>query len=156
LHVPADEVAVAAFEQAPTQAQPWLCGDRKPPLSIADLGLQGEVRLLADDPYLDGGSQEFVLSDNAGHYFVFCTSNPEATEPAFLLGTKHFTEPQICRVAIGSASYQFLFDLIWSFAENPRYQLTPEERGQLRLACGASKEKFDLMLKKPNQALPHP
>lgn len=105
LRVPRDEAALATFEQAPTQSQPWLCGGRNPPLSVADLGLQGEIRLFAAESYLDGGSQEFVLCDPAGHYFVFCTSNPRAAEPAFLLGTKHFTEPQICRVAIGSASY---------------------------------------------------
>jgi hypothetical protein len=151
LRVPEDEALIATFESDPVKSQPWLAGERHPPTSVADLGLKDDVLLVSREVYLDGGSQAYLLRDGADRFFLFCTSNPRDREPSFLLGVQHFTDPQICRVPTGTRSYQFLFDLLWSFSGDPRYQYSAEQLQRAQESSGMSKEEFQRLQEKPNQ-----
>lgn len=146
-----DEVLRTKFEQAPVELQPWLKGERLPPASLTDLGLGEGLRLIDHGVYLDGGSQAYVLCDAAGHFFAFCTSNPRDAVPAFLLGGRHFTEPNLVRVAEGTRSYRFFFDLVWALADDPRYQCSREILERTRQSLGMSQEELARLLKKPSR-----
>jgi hypothetical protein len=124
LSLPLGHSRIGTFVRNHPESQPWLAGPKTPPICISDLGLEEPVTLVDYDTYLDGGSQKCVLADSKGHYFVFCTANPSVKEPpSFLLGVDHWSAKPALRVSAGSKSYQFLFDLIWSFADDPRYQI---------------------------------
>ncbi len=152
LDVKPEEKLAAAFKRDPEKSQPWLSGDRKPPLSIEDLGLHGQVRLVDQGLYFDGGSQFYLLADQAERLFAFCTSNPNPSEsPAFLLGKVHFSNPGGLRVPLGSPSFEFLYRLVWSFSRDPRYRPDPETLRRFREDNRLSEGELDERMKEPNQ-----
>ncbi len=144
-----DEARLAEFTRAPAALQPWLHGDRHPPVCLADLGLTPPLQLVHHSVYLDGGSQDWLLRDDAGHYFEFCTSFPGDLPVAFLLGGAHWSEPHLLSVADGTPSFRFLFDLVWAFADDPRYRNDPKLLERVRISVGLSREEFARYYQKP-------
>jgi hypothetical protein len=151
LVVPAEGRSTKENATAGLAAQPWMQGDRKPPESIADLRLgNGPVRLVSKAHYFDGGSQAFLLEGEKGKFFAFCTSDPNDREkPAFLLGTFHFTQPGALRVEEGSTAFRFLYDLLWSFWDDPRNRPGDDRLRVTRESLGLSPAEFEKTLTKP-------
>lgn len=142
----APDPRLTAFRQDPIRLQPWLAGPRTPPTCLADLGLEAPLELLDVRRSLNG-DQNYVISDARGRYFQFCTT-AGPMPPAFFLGAEHWSRlgAGAIEVRADSASYRFLTDLLWAFAEDPRYQYDPEFIRRAAETCPDEKSRA-LMLK---------
>jgi hypothetical protein len=151
LDVPEDLPALDRLRENPASVQPWLSGSKKPPESLKDLGLSGELHLALFRRSQGDDAFPIVIADAQGRLFAFCATSEtdySGYGDAFVLGALRPSRA-LPRVLPGSASYRFLFSLVWSFADDKRYKPDPAvleiARNRLRL----STEEFRQLLSEP-------
>ena len=151
IEVPEDRSALKHLQDDPISAQPWLSGSRRPPESLKDLGLSGELHLVLFRRTQLDPAFPVVLADAKGRLFAFCATSEtdySGYGDTFLLGAIR-PSPTLERVLPGSASYYFLFSLVWSFAKDARYQpdaaILKDAQSRLRL----SDEEFRELISEP-------
>ena len=152
LSVVPDNLALERLSLDPVSSQPWLQGPRRPPESLADLGLTGQLSLVKyGNPQWE--AHDIVVMDETGRMFAFCATIISPYKPgddAFILGTTH-PQKSAPRVTPDSRSYRFLFDLVWSFADDPRYHYTKRQAETLRTSMHLTDEEFEIIIHKPRR-----
>ena len=150
LSVTPDNMALERLSLNPVSSQPWMQGPKRPPESLADLGLKGRLCLVKyGNPRWE--AHDIVIMDERGRMFAFCATIISPYSPgddAFILGTTRATKSAL-QVKPDSRSYSFLFDLIWSFADDPRYHFTKRQAEILRTSMHLTDEEFEIITHKP-------
>jgi hypothetical protein len=152
LEVERNRELFARFDTAPFGSQPWLRGDRQPPLTLRDLGLVGRLSL-AD---LSGGVAEWgmrvLVVDGHGNMFGFCTHQKVTPDgdlaDVFDLGVLTPNKTAV-HVTEGSPSYRFLHALVWSFAKDARYQPSQATLQRARTSAHLSEAELEELRRPP-------
>lgn len=145
-----DFQTLEAFQHDRVASQPWRQTTNGAPTSLKDIGLEGRLKLVL----FEAGWYEvkIIVADERGRMFAFCATDDrgrsEGYNGAFLLGDIE-PSPGLPQAQLKTESYQFLFSLVWSFADDPRYQYDKAYQERVRIRLGLSEEDFALFMKEP-------